>query len=260
MKDFACTPKLESVSKDTTKAGRKILVVGNEAVFTEQMMEYAIQLAERLGCGILALNVNPADSMLKQDLFEKRANSAAAVFKSRAAGRRIHCENIISRGEAEKTINDITRTVKRIEFALIETGLNRKKAEPAFAIPVYRLNYQQKGEKIMSGNQSNTGKLAMETIGYGMLSAALYATLFMNADTVMRFFTKGGWYAALPIATVFIISFAHSSFAGNLWSLLGIEAAKTGEQRVIKRKSEHETSRIQQRPRVYKYINPFHRL
>jgi hypothetical protein len=182
------------------------------------------------------------------------------VFNAKAADRGIYCNHIIYCGETEKAISEITRTVKRIEFALVETDLDNKNAEPALAIPVYRLNHQQKGEKTMSENTSNKGKPIAGTIGYGMISAALYAAVFMNADTIMHYFTKGGWYAALPIAAVFIISFAHSSFAGNLWSLLGIEAAKTGEQRVIKRKSEHETSRIQQRPRVYKYINPFHRL
>jgi K+-sensing histidine kinase KdpD len=260
MKDSASTPKQESADRNETRAGRKILVVGKGSVFTTQMMEYAIQLAERLGCGIMALNVNPDDSIRKKDLFEKQANSKASVFKAQAADRGVHCEHIVYRGETEKAISEITRTVKRIEFALIETDLDSKNAEPGLAIPVYRLNQQQKGETNMSGNQSNKGKPIMGTIVYGMISAAVYAAIFMNADTVMRFFTKGGWYAALPIASVFVVSFVHGNFAGNLWSLLGIEAAKTGEQRVIKRKSEHETTRIQQRPRVYKYINPFHRL
>jgi len=260
MKDAASTPKQENRERNETSGGRKILVVGKGAIFTAQMMEYAIQLSERLGCSILALNVNPADSIGKKDLFEKQANSTAAVFNAKAAVRGVHCKHILCRGETEKAINEITRTVKRIEFALIETDLDNKNAEPALAIPVYRLNHQQKGEKTMSGNTSNKGKPIIGTIVYGMISAALYAAVFMNADTVMRFFTKGGWYATLPIAAVFVVSFAHGTFAGKLWSLLGIEAAKTGEQRVIKRKSEHETIRIQQRPRVYKYINPFHRL
>jgi hypothetical protein len=39
----------------------------------------------------------------------------------------------------------------------------------------------------------------------------------------MQFFTKGGYYAALPIATVFVFSFAHGAFASSLWSVLGIE-------------------------------------
>ena len=48
----------------------------------------------------------------------------------------------------------------------------------------------------------------------------------------MKYFTKGGIFAALPIVTVFAFSFVHASFASNLWSLLGIEATKKVQPRV----------------------------
>ncbi|MEW6111884.1 MAG: hypothetical protein AB1664_07125 [Thermodesulfobacteriota bacterium] len=67
-------------------------------------------------------------------------------------------------------------------------------------------------------------KLFMKTALYGAVTAVLYAVVFTNSDWVMQLFTRGGVYAALPIATVFIFSFAHGAFAGNLWSSLGIDA------------------------------------
>jgi len=63
-----------------------------------------------------------------------------------------------------------------------------------------------------------------KTIFYGLVTAALYAAVFSYSDAVLQLFTRGGVYAALPIATVFVFSLAHGSFAGNLWSVLGIEA------------------------------------
>jgi hypothetical protein len=45
-------------------------------------------------------------------------------------------------------------------------------------------------------------------------------------------FHKGGIYAALPIVTVFAVSFVHGAFASNLWSLLGVEATKKTQPRV----------------------------
>lgn len=63
-----------------------------------------------------------------------------------------------------------------------------------------------------------------KTLFYGMLSVALYAAVFSYSDAVLQLFTRGGAYAALPIATVFVFSFAHGGFASNLWSLLGVEA------------------------------------
>ena len=75
-------------------------------------------------------------------------------------------------------------------------------------------------------------KLVGKTIALGLGTAVLYAAVFLNGDTVMQHFTRGGWFAALPIATVFAFSFVHGSFASSLWSVLGIEATKKVQPRV----------------------------
>ncbi len=67
-------------------------------------------------------------------------------------------------------------------------------------------------------------KLVLKTMLYGTITAILYAAVFSHADTITPYFAQGGYYAALPIATVFVFSFAHAAFAHNLWSALGIEA------------------------------------
>lgn len=60
----------------------------------------------------------------------------------------------------------------------------------------------------------------------GVLSFALYYGIFVNEPFVTDLFTKGRWYAALPIVTVFVFSFIHGAFASNLLSYFGIEAKK----------------------------------
>ncbi|MGC8604311.1 MAG: hypothetical protein ACP5VS_11565 [Desulfomonilaceae bacterium] len=67
-------------------------------------------------------------------------------------------------------------------------------------------------------------KILMRTLIYGAITTALYAAVFSNASPITELFAKGGYYAALPIATVFIFSFAHGAFSSNLWSVVGIEA------------------------------------
>ena len=79
---------------------------------------------------------------------------------------------------------------------------------------------------------AHRGQLIRRTIGLGVASAALYAAVFTNSGLIMTYFTKGGIFAALPIVTVFAISFVHGAFASNLWSLLGIEATKKTQPRV----------------------------
>lgn len=67
-------------------------------------------------------------------------------------------------------------------------------------------------------------RLLSQTILYGAITAALYGLVFTNSDPIVQLFSRGGYYAAFPVATVFIFSFVHGAFASKLWSLLGIEA------------------------------------
>ena len=72
----------------------------------------------------------------------------------------------------------------------------------------------------------------VKMIGFGAVSAALYGAIFYHANAITEMFSRGGMYAAGPIATVFLISYVHGGFASNLWSALGIEAkrpAKTAQ-------------------------------
>jgi uncharacterized integral membrane protein len=60
----------------------------------------------------------------------------------------------------------------------------------------------------------------------GLLSMVLYAILFGNQDVVSNVFTRGGFYAFLPIGTALIFSFVHGSFTGHFWTVMGVEASK----------------------------------
>jgi drug/metabolite transporter superfamily protein YnfA len=60
----------------------------------------------------------------------------------------------------------------------------------------------------------------------GIISLVLYVFLLTEQEIVNTYFTKGGMYAFLPIATAFIFSFVHGNFTGNFWTLLGVEASK----------------------------------
>ena len=92
-----------------------------------------------------------------------------------------------------------------------------------------------------------------KTLVFGALTAGLYAAVFAYADTIMHYWTKGGMYCLLPVATVFVFSYAHGSFTGNFWSALGIEGSKAGA--AAQKKAEATTSKVESkrpdtRPRV----------
>lgn len=65
-----------------------------------------------------------------------------------------------------------------------------------------------------------------KAVFWGIISAIAYVTLFMSQNTVMSYFTRGSWYCALPIISVFFFSFVHGSFCSYLLSVMGIEPAK----------------------------------
>ncbi|MCK5138456.1 MAG: hypothetical protein KAQ85_01310 [Thermodesulfovibrionia bacterium] len=71
-----------------------------------------------------------------------------------------------------------------------------------------------------------TKKPYVKTILLGIFSIILYITVFTHQDIITENFTKGQWYAVLPIITVFIFSFVHGAFASYVLSTLGIEAKR----------------------------------
>jgi len=87
--------------------------------------------------------------------------------------------------------------------------------------------------------QEMTKKQALvKMIGFGAASAAVFGGIFLFANPITEMFARGGIYAAMPIATVFLVSYVHGGFASNLWSALGIEAkrpAKTVQPAKTKR-------------------------
>ncbi len=82
---------------------------------------------------------------------------------------------------------------------------------------------------------------------FGLLTAAFYLAVFLNEGLVMKYFTKGGMYALLPVGTAFLISFIHGAFTGNFWSALGIEASKKVTR--VELPAMQPAKRVRPRPR-----------
>ena len=92
-------------------------------------------------------------------------------------------------------------------------------------------------------------KAAKSAIAFGVVTAALYAAVFLNQGLVMTYFTKGGVYAALPVLTAFIFSFAHGAFTGSFWSAVGIEPSKKVTR--VELPATKPAKRVSPRPRAH---------
>lgn len=261
-----------SISVSQSKGQRRILAVGEKGFFPEILIEYAIEVAKRLNYQILGLNMtDPEKSNGKRDawpdaVIRKNGMNFSAGFKLKSESSGVGFEYLERGGPIGTAVEKILYEKKGIAFVITGSDEIKEIIAENIAIPVFSVlsnNPKLKGGPIMTERVINKKPLK-KTLAYGALSAALYAAVFTNSGTVTGFFTKGGWYAALPIATAFIFSFAHGAFASNLWSLLGIEAAarqmefKTAEKSVQPDVFQKKTAR--KRPRARAYVNPFHRM
>ncbi len=239
---------------------RKILVISASDHLSNELREYSAHLAERMDCGLVLLSIGP---LWNCEVFARRAERSARDLQRRAALVGVHCEHIVKFGDLELAIDAVRSQVKRIAFVVADTEVVKSEGLGDLTIPVFTVSpttHSTKGERIMNASTTSKTTLLARTAAYGLLSAGLYAAVFMNADTVMSYFTRGGLYAALPIATVFVFSFAHGNFASSLWSLMGIEAVRKDALRQAEKKVVQSRKQAQKRPRTYAYVNPFHRM
>jgi hypothetical protein len=252
----------DTTSHSSQEVKRKILVVGKDYAFSNGVVDYAANLSQRLGYDIIAMSVNPAlgqsgkfFSPYNQHLrgkFSQRAHEAWTPVASELASQGIRSEHVVKFEGLAGAIKDLNHEVKRIDFVITDQGIRDEEITGEIPLPVFSISGYQ-GEKVMAQEHHETahrGKMIRRTIGLGLASAALYAAVFTNTGVIMKYFTKGGIFAALPIVTVFAFSFVYGPFTSNLWSLLGIEATKKVQPRVAPKRPAPR-----KRPRPQLHLN-----
>lgn len=248
-----------------------ILVVTRKGHMDEPVMDYALNVAERLGYRVLAAYVNTLpkyrDGGERNRRFAAAVKESAALFQARADKRRIGFERVEETGKVGEAVSRLCHAAKRVEFVVIDHGIRMEEAASKSPVPVFSVIYAKPKEPRRSRNVNmehhNLGDYAMSvksrkrhvsrTLIFGALAAGLYAAVFTNSASIMTYFTKGGVYALLPVATVFVFSYVHGSFTGNFWSALGIEGSKASSQKAPRKSGEavaSDRTRKDARPRA----------
>ncbi|MFI5332207.1 MAG: hypothetical protein ACHQ2F_14390 [Desulfobaccales bacterium] len=226
----------------SSQVRRKILVVGKGSTFTPAVLDYAANLAQRLGYDLIGMSLNPTLEQLGKffspynlrlrSKFSQQAQAAWELVRPGLAQQGINSEHVVKFAEVAEAVKDLNHEVKRIDFVITDVGIKSEEITGEIPLPVFSISGYG-GEEVMAQEQEvSRRKLVGKTIALGLGSVAIYAAVFWNSGAVMQYFTKGGLFAALPIATVFLVSFVHGSFAHNLWSCLGIEATKKVQPRM----------------------------
>jgi altronate dehydratase len=113
------------------QAPTKLLVMGRESDFSKEIIDYALEMAQRMSYEILALNTAPLScetfklfsSSRNQvcEEFKSMSEKNAGLFQEAAAEKGIPFHHIVMFSELEEALESITREHKDIAFVVSET-------------------------------------------------------------------------------------------------------------------------------------------
>lgn len=122
---------MAAIAEQTEEQIMQLLVVGRESTFSQEIVDYALDMAQRMSYEILALNTAP----LSCDTFKMFSNSRdqiceefkslseknAALFQQAAAENGIAFDHIVMFNETEEALQQITKDNKNIAFVVSES-------------------------------------------------------------------------------------------------------------------------------------------
>ncbi len=112
------------------KTVAKLLVVGRESTFSREIIDYALEMAQRMSYEILALNsvalscetfnlFSLSSNKLCQE-FRKISEENVRVFKEEAAKTGVSFSHVVKFVEPDEALEEIKRKYKDIEFVISE--------------------------------------------------------------------------------------------------------------------------------------------
>jgi len=125
-----------------TVSKEKLLVVGSEEGFSERLVNHAINMAERMGYEITALNVIPVGmrifSVLQDKVKEElkgKTEKEAEAFSAKASKMRIPFTHTVKFGNLDKIVREVNSECKETLFIVTEP--EHVSDDSNTAIPVY---------------------------------------------------------------------------------------------------------------------------
>ena len=117
------------------QAPTKLLVMGRESTFSKEIIDYALEMAQRMSYDILALNTAPLscetfklfsnsrDQVCEE--FKSMSEKNAGLFQEAAAEKGIAFDHIVMFSESEEALQSITKEHRDISFVVSETVEDR---------------------------------------------------------------------------------------------------------------------------------------
>ncbi|MCL4503583.1 MAG: hypothetical protein M1438_17285, partial [Deltaproteobacteria bacterium] len=153
----------------SSQVKRKILVVGKGSSFTPAVLDYATNLAQRLGYDLIGMNLNPGlEQMGKffspynlrlRSKFTQQAKAAWEMVRPGLREQGIRGEHVVKFTEVAEAVKDLNHEVKRIDFVITDVGIKSEEITGEIPLPVFSISGYE-GEDIMAKEQeANRRKL-----------------------------------------------------------------------------------------------------
>lgn len=134
----------------------KLLVIGDDTSFSDMLMSYSLDMAERMDYSIIALNLRVpprarkrhiSPSVLRQNELKLRKSSeeGAGIFGEMARARRVGLERDARIGHLDSVIRRIYKERDDIDLVLLEPEYVNEEAEGPRSIPAFYLPYNDNG-------------------------------------------------------------------------------------------------------------------
>ncbi len=217
-----------------------ILVVTRKGHIAEQVVTYAINVAERMNWKILAAYVDTLpqfwDGGRRRRRFVAAVEQSAAKFRADATQAGVAFDYVRESGRLDKVVATLCHIAKRVEFVLLDEGIELSEVTSGTPVPVFKLRYESAAPpqgaishqaRAFPATFAKPGagmrrRSITRTLCFGSMSALLYTVLFHHADMVMDISTRGGVYGVVPAVTALIFFGVHTVFAGNICFALGM--------------------------------------
>jgi hypothetical protein len=246
-----------------------ILVVTRNGHMAEAVMDYAVNVADRLNYSILAVYIDTLpfylDGGKRSRFFASAMQESSSLFRHKAATRGVLIEHLGESGKIGKVVKRLCRSDKRVEFVVVDQGVRLEEVVSQSPVPVFTVRYTQNKaglipkadhykptqEGVTRMSSASRKRHVQNCFVFGALTAGIYAAVFTHQELVMTYLTKGGLYALLPVALVFSVSYTHGNFTSSFWSALGIEGSKvTATKKADIRQDTTDSIRKDTRPRM----------
>ncbi len=116
-----------------------LLVIGNGNTFSQRVIDYALEMAQRMSYNILALNVAPlaqeavrlfAPSKNKIEEFEEKSRENARSFEEAAQKMGIGFTHTVKFGDTDSVVQEVGKEYGPVEFVISEPSEDQAAERP----------------------------------------------------------------------------------------------------------------------------------